>query len=87
MRRGIVHIEAEIRWHDELDATLAGPGGGEGPVGLHSGGSFEVAALRQTAFEIVAGDISGSSADGVPDAGPSAGGSRTVHRRRADKSR
>jgi DNA-binding PadR family transcriptional regulator len=74
MRRGIVHIEAEIRWHDELDATLAGPGGGEGPVGLHSGGSFEVAALRKTAFEIVAGDISGSSADGVPDAAPSAGG-------------
>ena len=29
MRRGILHMEAEIGWHDELDATLAGPGGGE----------------------------------------------------------
>ena len=25
MRRGIVHAEAEVRWHDELDATLAAP--------------------------------------------------------------
>jgi len=23
MRRGLMHIDAEIRWHDELDATLA----------------------------------------------------------------
>ena len=24
MRRAIMHVEAEIRWHDELDAALAG---------------------------------------------------------------
>jgi len=23
MRRGVLHIETEIRWHDELDAVLA----------------------------------------------------------------
>jgi DNA-binding PadR family transcriptional regulator len=43
MRRGILHMEAEIRWHDELDATLAGSGGGEAAVGSLDGGSFEVA--------------------------------------------
>jgi DNA-binding PadR family transcriptional regulator len=43
MRRGILHMEAEISWHDELDATLAGSGGGEAPVGSLGGGSFEVA--------------------------------------------
>jgi DNA-binding PadR family transcriptional regulator len=43
MRRGILHMEAEISWHDELDATLAGSGGGEAPVGSLDGGSFEVA--------------------------------------------
>jgi hypothetical protein len=26
MRRAIVHVEAEIRWHDEIDAELAGTG-------------------------------------------------------------
>jgi DNA-binding PadR family transcriptional regulator len=29
MQRAIMSAEAEIRWHDELDATLAGPGGSE----------------------------------------------------------
>jgi DNA-binding PadR family transcriptional regulator len=43
MRRGILHMEAEISWHDELDATLAGSGGGEAAVGSLDGGSFEVA--------------------------------------------
>ena len=33
MQRAIMSTEAEIRWHDELDATLAGPGGGKAPVG------------------------------------------------------
>jgi hypothetical protein len=23
MRRGQIHLEAEVRWHDELDAALA----------------------------------------------------------------
>jgi len=31
MRRGLMHIDAEIRWHDELDATLAEIG--SAPVG------------------------------------------------------
>ena len=39
MRRGIAHAEAEVRWHDELDATLAEPGGGEAPAGSLGGGS------------------------------------------------
>jgi len=39
MRRAIMTTEAEIRWHDELDATLAGPGGGEAPAGSPGGGS------------------------------------------------
>jgi DNA-binding PadR family transcriptional regulator len=39
MGRGIAHAEAEVRWHDELDATLAGPGGGEAPAGSLGGGS------------------------------------------------
>src|SRR5487761_275094 len=33
MGRAIMSTGAEIRWHDELDATLAGPGGGKAPVG------------------------------------------------------
>jgi DNA-binding PadR family transcriptional regulator len=63
MRRGILHMEAEIGWHDELDATLAGPGGGEAKIGSLGRGSFEVAAPRKTSFEIVARDSGGPSAD------------------------
>jgi DNA-binding PadR family transcriptional regulator len=63
MRRGIVHAEAEVRWHDELDATLAAPGG-ETPAGSLGGGSFEVAAPRRTALEVVAGAAGGASAEG-----------------------
>jgi DNA-binding PadR family transcriptional regulator len=62
MRRGIVHAEAEVRWHDELDATLAGPGGGEIKAGSPGRGSFEVAAPRTASFEIVAKDSGGPSA-------------------------
>jgi hypothetical protein len=39
MRRGIAHAEAEVRWHDEIDATLAGPGGGGALAGALGGGS------------------------------------------------
>ncbi len=63
MRRAIMTTEAEIRWHDELDAALAGPGGAETRVGSLGRGSFEVAAPRQTSFEIVARDSGGPSAD------------------------
>jgi DNA-binding PadR family transcriptional regulator len=52
MGRGIAHAQAEVRWHDDLDARLAGPGGGDGPVGSLGGGAFEVEAPRKTAFEI-----------------------------------
>jgi DNA-binding PadR family transcriptional regulator len=65
MQRSILRTEAEIRWHDELDATLAGPGG-ETKVGSLGGGSFEVAAPRKAQFEIVAGG-GGSGADVPPD--------------------
>jgi DNA-binding PadR family transcriptional regulator len=46
MRRGFAHAEAEIRWHDELDAELAGPADGaaapEGdPVAQAPGGEKE----------------------------------------------
>jgi DNA-binding PadR family transcriptional regulator len=70
MQRAIFSTEAEIRWHDELDATLAGPGGGKTRVGSLGGGSFEVAAPRKAAFEIVAG-AGGPGAE--PCGGPSAG--------------
>ena len=59
MRRGVMTTEAEIRWHDELDAVLAEPLGGAPPVGSLRGGSFEVAALR--AAEITAEDPGGPS--------------------------
>jgi hypothetical protein len=62
MRRGVMTTEAEIRWHDELDAVLAEPLGGEPPVGSLRGGSFEVAALRTA--EITAED------PGEPSDGP-----------------
>lgn len=39
MRRAVLHLEAEIRWHDELDAALA-DGGGAPPAGS-LGGAFE----------------------------------------------
>jgi DNA-binding PadR family transcriptional regulator len=63
MRRGILHMEAEVGWHDELDATLAVPGGGESKAGPPGRGSFEVAAPRTASFEIVAKDSGGPSAD------------------------
>jgi len=58
MRRGIMTTEAEIAWHDELDAALAAASGGGAPAGLGTGkamalaeGSFEVAPLRHPASE------------------------------------
>ena len=64
MQRGVMTTEAEIRWHDELDAVLSEPLGGEPPVGSLRGGSFEVAALRTA--EITAADP-GEPADEQPD--------------------
>jgi len=61
MRRGIMATEAEIRWHDELDAALAEAGDDDAPAGLGGGtalalseGSFDIAAPRQGASEITA---------------------------------
>jgi DNA-binding PadR family transcriptional regulator len=64
MRRGVMHIEAEIRWHDELDAALAEPGGGT-TVGSLSGGSFEAASPWQAALGIAAKGAGEVSADGA----------------------
>jgi hypothetical protein len=47
MRRGIVHAEAEVRWHDELDATLAGSGGDETPGESAGAGSLNRLASRR----------------------------------------
>jgi DNA-binding PadR family transcriptional regulator len=74
MRRGIMHAEAEVRWHDELDAALAGSGGGPRPVGSMSGGSYEAAVPRKTALQITVDSSDGSSgresAVGEPPRGP-----------------
>lgn len=56
MRRGIMGIEAEIAWHDELDAALAGPGSGEAPAGPLGGGAYEAAQARRAALGIAAGN-------------------------------
>jgi DNA-binding PadR family transcriptional regulator len=62
MRRAIMATEAEIRWHDELDAELAAAGDGDGPATVGSGtplalseGSFDIAAPGPAAFVITAG--------------------------------
>jgi hypothetical protein len=68
MRRAILHIEAEIRWHDEYDALLAAAGGGDrgtdgGGVILLDRGSFETAALLRNPYEITARDGDGAGED------------------------
>src|ERR1700733_1087248 len=47
MQRAIMSAEAEIRWHDELDATLAGSGGGETPGESAGAGSLSRLASRR----------------------------------------
>jgi DNA-binding PadR family transcriptional regulator len=71
MRRAIMTTEAEIRWHDELDAALAAAGDGDGdapavagggsPLAL-SEGSFDIAAPPGAAFEITAEEPGAASA-------------------------
>jgi len=72
MRRGIMTIEAEIRWHDELDAALGDASDGSAPAQIGGGpplalneGSFDIAAPLQSAFEIVAEEPGGATADGT----------------------
>jgi DNA-binding PadR family transcriptional regulator len=72
MRRAIMTTEAEIRWHDELDAALAAGGDGDAPAAVSGGsplalseGSFDIAAPRQAAFELTAEEPGAASADEV----------------------
>ena len=84
MRRAILAVEAEIAWHDELDAELGRAGregaasGDHAPAALGTGrvmplgeGSFEVAPPGRTAFEVAAGER-GPDAAADPN-GPAAG--------------
>jgi len=79
MRRAILAVEAEIAWHDELDAELGRAGregaasGDHAPAALGTGrvmplgeGSFEVAPPGRTAFEVAAGER-GPDAAADPD--------------------
>ena len=77
MRRAIMTTEAEIRWHDELDAALAAAGDGDGgddddggaravagngsPLAL-SEGSFDIAAPPGAAVELTAEEPGAASA-------------------------
>lgn len=63
MRRAILGVEAEIAWHDELDAELADADGGSGPAAPGAAkamvlgeGSFEVTPPRQADIEAVAAE-------------------------------
>jgi DNA-binding PadR family transcriptional regulator len=80
MRRAILGVEAEIAWHDELDAALAAACGGHAPAALGAGrvmplaeGSFEVAPPGRTAFEVVAGERGAEAAGGERGAEAAAG--------------
>jgi DNA-binding PadR family transcriptional regulator len=72
MRRAIMTTEAEIRWHDELDAALAAAGDGDddgaravasggSPLAL-SEGSFDIAAPPGAAVELTAEEPGAASA-------------------------
>jgi DNA-binding PadR family transcriptional regulator len=82
MQRGIMGIEAEIRWHDELDAALAKAGGAnpagpdDGPARSLSGGSLKVA-QRRAALGIAAEGAGGPPAAGAATGRGSAGGAAT----------
>jgi DNA-binding PadR family transcriptional regulator len=71
MRRGVMATEAEVRWHDELDAALAEAGdGGSVPARIIGGpalalgeGSFDVTTPRQAAPGATAGEHGAAPAD------------------------
>jgi DNA-binding PadR family transcriptional regulator len=61
MRRAILGVEAEIAWHDELDAALAAACGRDAHAALGAAqsiplgeGSFQVAPPYRTTFEVAA---------------------------------
>jgi len=81
MRRGIMTTEAEIRWHDELDAALAAAGEGAtrgriaGPPLSLGEGAFDITAdiapRGPAASEAAASEASAAPGDGAAqDAGP-----------------
>jgi DNA-binding PadR family transcriptional regulator len=70
MQRAVMTTEAEIRWHDELDAALAAADDGDTPAAVSGGsplalseGSFDIAAPRLAAFELTAEEPGAASAD------------------------
>ena len=70
MRRGVMAADAEIRWHDELDAALAEAGGGAVPARIVGGsalglgeGSFDVTTPRQAAPGTTAEEHGAAPAD------------------------
>ncbi len=77
MRRGIMATEAEIRWHDELDAALAEAGGGTraavvgGPPLALGEGAFDITAPRPPGGESAADEHAGK-----PPGDPAPGGVR-----------
>jgi DNA-binding PadR family transcriptional regulator len=79
MRRAILAVQAEIAWHDELDATLGRAWrvdearAGHDPAALDTGqvialgdGSFQVAPPYRATLEVAAGKRDAGAADG-PD--------------------
>ena len=82
MRRGIMTTEAEIRWHDELDAALAAAGEGAtrgriadgSPLSLGEGAfdiAADIAAQGPAASAAAAGEGGAAPGDGpAQDAGP-----------------
>ena len=93
MRRAIMYTEAEIRWHDELDAALAKAGGGfparvngGSPIALSSG-SFEVAPPGRAGFDIAA-EQAGQASAAAPWPGDTApGGTGRTDTKPADTQR
>jgi DNA-binding PadR family transcriptional regulator len=73
MRRAIMGIEAEIRWHDELDAALADPSRSELPVGALGSGAREAAQAQRAALGIAAEDAVEAAAGERPASRPATG--------------
>jgi hypothetical protein len=61
MRRSIMDAEAEIRWHDELDAALA-EASGDTRAPIRGGSAL---ALGEGSFDIAAGEAGGVFPGGV----------------------
>jgi len=61
MRRGVIHFEADVRWHDELDAALAKA---EPSDGIRPSGTSAPGACDETATQTP----SARKADRIPEA-------------------